>query len=319
MRRPAPLLSQVLAVNTALVTATVFAASLAARFDLSAAAERRQFLVFAAGILATVLANGLILRRRFRPLDQLVATMGRVDLARPGLRAAATSHEPRDVADLREAFNRMLARLEEERARGAHAVLRAQEAERARLARDLHDEVNQALTAILLRLQASSVDAPEALRTELAETRRLAQRAMGELLRLARELRPAALDDLGLVPALRSQVEEFGRSAGLAASFAAGEPLPALGADRQLVVYRVVQEGLSNVAQHAAATAVRVTLEPAADERARVAISDDGRGFDGTPAAGGGLAGMRERALLVGARLEVRSAAGRGTTVELTL
>ncbi|MBA3328998.1 MAG: hypothetical protein H0T43_11925, partial [Solirubrobacterales bacterium] len=115
MRRPA-LLSQVLTVNTALIVATVFAASVAARLDLDDSAGLRQFLVLAAAILATVLANNFVLRRRFAPLESLTATMARVDLTAPGMRAEASPTEPADVARLREAFNRMLARLEAERA-----------------------------------------------------------------------------------------------------------------------------------------------------------------------------------------------------------
>ena len=156
----------------------------------------------------------------------------------------------------------MLERLEAERDRTATAVLKAQEGERARLARDLHDEANQALTGVLLRLEATAQDAPPALRAELRETQGVATQAMDELVRLARELRPVALDDLGLGAALRTQVDEFGRRAGLVTSLsipAAG--LEDLDADEQIVVYRIVQEGLSNVARHSGARNVRVDVE----------------------------------------------------------
>jgi len=114
-------------------------------------------------------------------------------------------------------------------------VLRAQESERARVARDLHDEVNQALTAVSLRLAATAEGAPPELAAELAETQRLAGQAMQELLGLARELRPAALDDHGLIPALRTQVRLFGERVGIEASFAADSPRPLLGEIEQLV------------------------------------------------------------------------------------
>ena len=319
MRKPA-LLSQVLTVNTLLIVATVFAASVAARLDLGDAADLRQFGVLAVAILATVLANNFVLRRRFAPLQSLTATMERVDLATPGTRARAWDAEPADVARLREAFNRMLERVEAERSAAASSVLRAQEAERARIARDLHDEVNQALTAITLRLRASAQDAPPALAGELAETQRLAGQAMRELLGLAHELRPATLDDHGLVAALRTQVREFGARAGVEVAFRAAEPLPELSVDEQLVVYRVVQESLSNVTQHAGAVHVSVTLSGGDGVRLHVVIADDGRGFDPARAGGGdGLAGMRERARLAGGRLHIRSLPGTGTTVELSL
>lgn len=324
--RPSALLSQVLAINSLLLVGTVFAASVAARLDLASDEGLRQFLILSAAILAAVLANGVVLRRRFRPLELLVETMDRVDLSTPGVRAEAQRDEPADVQRLREAFNAMLDRLEAERAGAASAVLRAQEEERARIARDLHDEVNQALTAILLRLQASAGDAPPELAAELAETRALAQQAMSELLRLARELRPTALDDHGLVPALRSQVTEFGRRPGITAHLEADEDLPELSADEQLVVYRVAQEALSNVARHAGASMVTVSLARAeADGRhIRLRVADDGVGLRSpspTPGTGLGVAGMRERALLAGGRLDVRcgGADGSGTIVELAL
>lgn len=310
---------QILAVNAALVVAAVLAASVAAQLDFAEIPESRQFLVLAAAILATVLVNGVVLRRRFAPLEELIATMERVDLATPGVRASAMAADSEDVVRLREAFNRMLDRVEQERSAGASAVLRAQEAERARLARDLHDEANQALTGVLLRLQAMAHGAPPALTAELRETQEVATRAMQELLHLARELRPTALDDHGLEAALRTQVERFGRQARVAASLDLAAGLDdAMDADAQLVTYRVVQEALSNVARHAHAHTVHVEVRRR-DGRAVVRIVDDGRGIDPRAPGGLGLAGMRERALLAGGSLAVVSTAGAGTSVELTI
>ncbi len=310
---------QILAVNALLVLAAVLAASVAAQLDLRELPEKRQFLVLVAAILATVLVNAIVLRRRFAPLEELIATMERVDLARPGVRADASQDDSNDVVRLREAFNRMLDRLEHERGAGARAVLRAQEAERARLARDLHDEANQALTGVLLRLQAIAHDAPAGLADELRDTQEVATRAMQELLRLARELRPTALDDHGLEAALRTQVERFGRQAGLTATLELAVGLDAAtDGDAQLVVYRVVQEALSNVARHAEAQTVAVEVRHR-DGRVVVRVVDDGRGIDVRAPAGLGLAGMRERALLAGGSLSLRSTPGAGTAVELTI
>jgi two-component system, NarL family, sensor histidine kinase UhpB len=224
------------------------------------------------------------------------------------------------VVRLHQAFDRMLERLEAERARTATAVLQAQEGERARLARDLHDEANQALTGVLLRLEATAQHAPPQLRDELRETQAVATRAMGELVRLARELRPVALDDLGLGAALRTQVLEFGRRAGIETTLALPpDGIEDLDSDEQLVVYRVVQEGLSNIAQHAGARTVHVDVERRG-EGTVVRVADDGEGFaSGDEQPGLGLTGMRERAVLAGGRLEVSSAPGAGTTVELRL
>jgi two-component system sensor histidine kinase UhpB len=320
MRKPS-LFTQILAVNSLLIAGTAFAATVASSLDLSTAATRRPFLVLLAAILATILVNAMVVRRRLRPLEHLIETMERVDLGRPGLRADEARIDSADVARLHATFNRMLARLEDERTRGARAVLRAQERERARVARDLHDEANQALTGLLLRLEAAAAHAPNPLHGELQAAKGVAMQAMDELLRLARELRPSTLDDHGLETALRAQVERFADHTGLDTQLVIeGDAAAGLSEDEQLVVYRVVQEGLSNAARHAGARNVQVRLELAGGYTV-VRVVDDGQGFReaGVGRYGHGLAGMRERALLAGGRLAVRSRPGAGTTVELVV
>jgi len=311
---------QILAVNAVLITATVLAAAVVARLSIEDAGSGRQSLVLVAAILATVLVNGVVLRRRFAPLESIIETMERVELAEPGVRASMLSADSEEVVRLHHAFNRMLDRLEEQRRQSSEAVLRAQEAERARLARDLHDEANQSLTGVLLRLRAIEHDAPESLQAELRETAEAASLAMAELLRLARELRPSTLDDHGLESALRTQVSGFSRQTKVGATLDVAPDVGELGADEQIVVYRVVQEALNNVAEHAEAKEVSVELRRA-DGRKMLRVTDDGRGFNDAGAAspGLGITGMRERARLAGGRLRVRSTPGRGTVVELTL
>ena len=274
-----------------------------------------------AALLAMVLVNGWLLRRRFAPLEELIDAMERVDFGGRDPRAAIPTANVEEVARLHRAFDRMLERLEAERDRTATAVLKAQEGERARLARDLHDEANQALTGVLLRLEATAQDAPPDLRAELRETQGVATQAMDELVRLARELRPVALDDLGLGAALRTQVDEFGRRAGLVTTLsmpAAG--LEDLDADEQIVVYRIVQEGLSNVARHAGARNVRVDVErPSGGTRRAAGRRRRRLHARASRVPGLGLKGMRERAVLAGGRFCVDSAPGRGTTIELRL
>src|SRR5919202_211420 len=139
--------------------------------------------------------------------------MERADLARPGANLPPVGDGrggPEEVDRLNHAFRRMLLRLEAERRRTSSAALTAQEEERARVARDLHDEVNQSLTGVLLRLEAAREAAPPELEGEIAETKALANQAMGELLSLARQLRPTALDDLGLAAAIEGQVGRLG-------------------------------------------------------------------------------------------------------------
>ena len=308
-------------VNILLVAVTAFVAAVVARDQLSDATSGEGLLLIVLAICSAVLLNSILLRRRLAPIERLVEAMSRVDLATPGVRAAAPRRAAVEVQRLSEMFNHMLVRLEEERRESGRAVLRAQEEERARVAQDLHDEVNQALTGILLRLQATMSDAPPMLAEELRATKQLATQAMEELLTLARQLRPTALDDHGLVPALASQVADFGERTGIRAEFRRSGPVPLLNDEEQLVLYRVTQESLSNIVQHAEASSVHVELSSVG--RTVLRVRDDGRGFKGVPRANGrahlGLSGMRERALLVGGRLNVFSEPGQGTTIELTM
>jgi two-component system sensor histidine kinase UhpB len=317
--RTRTLLSQVLAVNTGLVAATAIVAALLAPDSTQGVASTQRLLLIVLAVVSAVLLNSLLLRQRLAPLDRLLETMGSVDLASPGQRAAAPPNAPREIERLTADFNRMLERLEQERVQAGRAVIRAQEEERARIAQDLHDEVNQALTAILLRLQAAMLDVPPGLRSELKEIQTLATRAMEELLTLARTLRPTALDDHGLVPALASQVADFGERTGIRSSFHRHGEAPELSDEEQLVLYRVTQESLSNVVQHSGASAVRVELSSVG--RTVLRVRDDGCGFKTNGARSNrlGVSGMRERALLVGGRLNVFSAPGEGTTIELTM
>src|ERR671924_872576 len=158
--RSRTLLSQVLAVNTVLVALTAFVAAIIARDRLEDAASFEGLLLIALAVSGVILLNSILLRRRLEPMGRLVETMSSVDLATPGKRADVSRGAADEVRRLSADFNRMLERLEEERRESGRAVLRAQEQERSRIAQDLHDEVNQALTGILLRLQATMSDAP---------------------------------------------------------------------------------------------------------------------------------------------------------------
>jgi two-component system sensor histidine kinase UhpB len=308
----------VLAVNLLLVAGTSLVATIVVDANLGKAVQGREFVVLALAVVATLLGNWVLLRRRFAPLDNLISTMERVDLAAPHpLASVAPRVDSAEVERLDAAFQRMISRLEAERRDAGRAAIRAQERERRRIAQDLHDEVNQALTAVSLRLQASIEQAPPELRRELTETKRLSGQAMEELLALARQLRPAVLDDHGLIPALHSQVRDFGDQTGLRASFSARGTVPRLTPEQQLVIYRVTQESLSNIAQHAGATSVDVELSFIG--RTLLRISDDGTGFEAPRDGGLGLSGMRERALLAGGQLSIWSGNGKGTRVELTI
>lgn len=310
---------QVLTLNTVLVCVAVgLAFALAARGSPGAVAVVA--IALAAGAIS-LLANLVVLRRRFTPLERLIEEMEKVDLSRPGPvlpRSIDGVGEIEEVERIELAFLRMMRRLEAERRRAGSAALRAQEEERARVARDLHDEVNQSLTGVLLRLEAVREAAPPELEPELAATKALANQAMRELLSLARQLRPTALDDLGLVAAIAGQVEQISQSEVEAELIEQGN-FSDLGSDVQLVVYRVAQEALSNAVRHSGAERIDVTLRRS-ERGVELEVADDGRGFAFEESERGlGIAGMRERALLIGAELTIESRPDRGTTVRLVV
>jgi len=311
------LIGQVVATNVLMVVATVFAASAAASLNLEFRDQRAQFSLLALSIVLVLLVNMLMLRRRFSPLDRLIERIEATDPADPAAFGGPEEGEAVEEIDrLAASFRRLLGRIDTERKRSGRLVLRAQEEERRRLARDLHDEVNQALTAILLRLEALSHAAPDA-GDELLELKKLVNQAMAELLHLARQLRPTALDDHGLVPAIESQLQRFSAQTGVSAELRTDGDAHALDSDQEIVVYRVAQEALSNVAQHACAR--RVELDLSADkDGVELRITDDGRGFDtGVQHDSLGLSGMSERARLLGGRLDVDSRPGGGTALTL--
>ena len=313
------LLTQVLVVNLLLIVAAVVAAVIAANPDGSLGDTPEAGLVLGFAIALTIVLNAFLLQRRIKPLEDLVDRMERADLSRPGanLKLTETPAGPEEVARLHYAFVRMLERLEAERRRASSAALDAQEEERARIARDLHDEVNQSLTGLLLRLETMREKAPPELAGALAEVRTLANQALQELLALARQLRPTALDDLGLKAALAGHVAAVGRQSGIETSFESEGDIASVPQDVQVVAYRVAQEALSNAVRHSGAAHLNVRLERE-DGSVELSVSDDGRGFTFEQASRGlGLAGMRERALLVNGELQVESRPQVGTKVRL--
>jgi two-component system, NarL family, sensor histidine kinase UhpB len=308
------------AVNVLLVVTVLFAASATAGLDLAVNDQRLRFGAIAISILLLLIVNGIMLRRRFSPLETLIARLEEIDPAQPTAQFVIPRTTVEEVERLAITFRRLLRRMEDERRRSGRLVLRAQEEERRRLARDLHDEVNQALTAILLRLQALSEDAPAELSDDIGQLKTLVNQAMEELLRLARQLRPASLDDMGLIAAIEGQIARFGDSTSIQATFHHEGTPEALTEDQQTVLYRVVQEALSNTAQHSGATHVDFELRVFPSHGVELRVRDNGRGFDPTAGPGGdsiGLAGMAERARLVGGELTVTSSPGSGTRVRL--
>jgi two-component system, NarL family, sensor histidine kinase UhpB len=263
-----------------------------------------------------VLANVYLLGRVVAPLQALTAFARQVDLDQ--LRQRMPGAEPTSEAgELALTFNEMLARLESERRESTERVLSAQEDERLRIAQELHDQVGQDLTAVLLSLSRISFQAPEGVRQEVEGIQDQVRTSLEDVRRIAVELRPEALDDLGLPSALMVLAERFSEHLGLEVAADVADDLPSLTAEIELVVYRVAQEALTNVARHSASDRAELALEHR-DGRLILTVRDYGLGLPHDKPAGAGIRGMRERAALIGATLELRSdEAGRGTEVRL--
>jgi two-component system sensor histidine kinase UhpB len=272
-------------------------------------------IVLTIGLVAILVVNLFLIRRSFAPLERLTRLMRRVDLLQPGQRVDVSG--PEEVRELGAVFNEMLDRLERERHESGWDALKAQEEERRRVAQELHDEVGQALTAVMLQIGRVAKKAPDELSEEIYETLETTRASLDDVRRIAKQLRPEALDDLGLVPALNALATTFAERTGLRIRRRLPAGAPALGKEDELVLFRVAQEGLTNAARHAQTDTVDLTLEETGAGIV-LRIRDYGVGLDGAP-VGSGLRGMRERALLVGADLSIRTAPGGGTEVTRAL
>jgi two-component system, NarL family, sensor histidine kinase UhpB len=270
--------------------------------------------VLGVGILLLLVANYLLLRPAFKPLERLVERMRNVDLLRPG-RRIEPSGSP-EIVELVRTFNEMLERLETERRESGRRALAAQEAERKRIAAELHDEVGQSMTGVLLLLEQLARDAPPQRRDMVVDAQEATRQSLDEVRRIAQELRPELLEHLGLVSALKSLATHFTEQAGLRLEWDFAQALPSLTPDAELALYRVAQESLTNVARHANASCVWLSLQPGRDSVV-LRVVDDGHGLNGRALNGGGLRGMRERAVLVGAALAVKTARTGGVEIRL--
>ncbi|WP_436994199.1 HAMP domain-containing sensor histidine kinase [Streptomyces sp. enrichment culture] len=298
----------------AVVLAAATAALLLGPVTVSTPALLTEAVVLASGLAVLLAANALVLRVGLAPLARLAREMNTIDLLRPGPRPAFGGHG--EITALIAAYNDMLDRLEAERAASTGRALSAQEAERRRISQELHDEVGQTLTAVLLELKGLADRAPEPLRGELHEVQETTRNSLDEIRRIARRLRPGVLEELGLAKALRALATEFTRPS-LTVRHHIEPDLPPLTRETELVLYRVAQESLTNTARHAHARRAEIHLRrlPAAVE---LLVRDDGRGIRHA-SEGAGIRGMRERALLVNASLDLRPASGGGTEVRLTI
>jgi two-component system sensor histidine kinase UhpB len=304
---------RVFLVNAALLVAGVLVLALT---PISVSAEIRfvQAVVLAVGVVIMLVANLFLLRPLFAPLERLARRMEDLDVLRAVRPVPATSAG--EIGALERSFNRMIERLEAERRQAGARALRAREEERQRIARGLHDEVGQTMTGVLFLLKQLAQGSSATQRAALEEAQQAVRTNLEEVRRIAQELRPEVLDHFGLSSALSNLARAFERRTGIAVERRVDAQLAPLDPDAELVLYRVAQESLTNVARHSEAT--RVLLALSHDGHSLVLrVADDGRGFDSPHVEGGGLRGIRENALIVGGALAIKPSPLGGVEVRL--
>lgn len=276
----------------------------------------------AAGVVLSIAVNFLVLRAAFRPLVALEKVAEAVRAGDLSARAAPLPPGDPEVSHLAMVFNQTLDQLERDQAQlrsVASQVIAAQEDERKRVSRELHDDTAQVLFAQLLRVTAlKGSDHPEVQQLS-AQLEQMTADALEGVRRLALELRPPALDDLGLPAALADLAQRFGEQLDIPVEFDARGVRGRLPEEVELVLYRVAQEALTNAAKHAAASRIAIDLDRSASD-VTLSVQDDGRGFDAQlPARPGGpglgLFGMAERVALVGGRFAIWTRPDAGTEV----
>jgi two-component system sensor histidine kinase UhpB len=315
-RRYLPLFWRVLALNGAVVTTMAIAIAIVLPAPFAhLAADDATILAFT--LTVTLVANALLLRHALAPLTHLPALLRRVDPLQSGERLQVPS-APSEAAELAQAYNEMLDQLETERLESTRRVLSAQESERLRVAQELHDEVGQTLTGMLLGLARVSRDAPLELSSPLEQLLETTRASIDDVRRIAQRLRPEPLEDLGLAGALLALSRRMREQSGLRIACRIPADLPPQSPERELVVYRVAQEALTNAIRHADAASVSIALQFRSD-RLTLSVRDDGRGMHDGRREGGGMRGMRERAGLVGAAMLITSAPHAGTEVHLDI
>ena len=276
------------------------------------------------GIILSVAVNAVVLRAAFRPLTELREVAQSIREGEVTVRASETSSSVRELRELAITLNSTLDELAQDRAELrslSTKVIQAQEEERRRISRELHDETAQLLFAQLLQVTALQAEQDDTVRRLGRTLEQSTVEALEGVRRLALELRPPALDDLGLSDALAGLAQRFEAQTGITADYERRGGRGRLHADIELVLYRIAQEALSNVAKHAEANTVTIDLDQRPTE-VSLSVRDDGRGFRSDvvfaradTGVGMGLFGMQERASLAGGTLRIWSRAGLGTEV----
>jgi len=324
-----PIIYKVLIANTAIVVVGALGGTwLTLKIARGAPTEEHYGLlgVFAlVGVMASVVVNYLVLRAAFAPLSTLEATVSEVRNGNVDARAPRSTFSDPAFEQLRGTLNSMLDAVATYRRRLRNLssqVITAQEEERKRISRELHDETAQSLTSLLVRLRLlqDARDLDE-VKVGAAQLRELTAQTLEEVRKLAVELRPTTLDHLGLVAALEWYSREYAQRLDAEVDFRTEGLAGRLHPEVELVIYRVVQEALTNIARHAQATRAQIALL-FRDDAVEVEVEDDGLGFDlqeatSTRERGLGLFGMRERVELIGGTFAIDSRIGQGTCINV--
>ncbi len=282
------------------------------------------FVFIIGGVLTSIVVNFLLMRLAFRPLDDVTKTLKHIRGGNREMRVPEVRDDPQ-VQELSRTLNSMLNELERQRKRDARLSIKAQEDERKRISRELHDETSQSLTGLVLKIRAIEDLVPPShpeIMERLLQVKEVAHSTLNEVHTMAVRLRPSVLDDLGLAAGLRSYVKEFSETTGIRVNLSQVGLAERLPAELETVLYRVVQEALTNVARHSGANRCSVTLERS-NSVIRGEVADNGCGFDPDAAlrsernSGLGLHGMKERIELVGGTLSFDSIPGGGSTLNL--
>ena len=322
-----PLFYKILLANSAIIVVGAVAGTIITAWYVGRYPDNLRYGLIAlfvlAGILISFVVNNQILKWALTPLDRLQGAVDRIRQGDMGVRVDLGENSDDRFDRLADTFNQMLDDLDRNAQRMqnlSHLILRAQEEERYRLARDLHDEAAQALTSLLvhLRLLERAGTAEEAQK-RVHELRELTALALEDVRRVSVDLRPTILDDLGLAPALEWRVDEMNKSDDVSATFTAKGLETRMPRNMELVFYRIGQEALNNIGRHAHARHIHVSLTQS-DSTMSLIVQDDGRGFDpqhieSDERQGLGLEGMRERITMIDGELTIDSSPGAGSTV----
>jgi len=291
------------------------------------AGGRLNFLIpFVVGAVSlSIPINYLLVKLAFRPLDGVTETMKAIRAGKRNVKIPEVTDDSQ-IEELSRSFKTMLDSLERQRRVSAASTIKAQEDERKRIARELHDETSQSLTGLLIGIRITEELVPDSMidiRQRLHGIMELAHSTLNEIHTMATRLRPSVLDDLGLPAALRSYTKDFAVNTGVRVNLRLSSSWPErLSPELETVLYRVVQEALTNVARHSGADSCRVSLERRGETLHGI-VADNGRGFNPqrlmatNDRHGLGLHGMKERIELVGGSLKVDSCPQEGSTIHL--